>query len=64
MKIVTIKSFKMVGQKQYTYAEDEEGNKYQIKQLDTGRVFNDAIDLLPTKHIYEATANMIEKGNI
>ena len=54
-----------------TYAEDEEGNKYHVKQSDTGYEYGEAIDVVgydeknnkyyPLYHSYVATEVPVEK---
>ena len=43
------------------YAEDELGNRYYIKQVETGRIYEDAIDLYPCKYTYIVTTDTIKK---
>ena len=37
------------------YAIDENGVKYKIKQIETGVIYDDAIDAVPCKYSYEPT---------
>ena len=41
------------------WAEDKNGNKYKIKQKETGVIYDSAIDVLPCKYTYEATDEKI-----
>ena len=43
------------------YAEDEIGNKYYIKQIQTGILYDAAVDVFPCKYAYMITDKMIEK---
>ena len=43
------------------YAEDEQGNKYYIKQVETGIEYEEAIDVLPCKYTYIVTDKKIEE---
>lgn len=43
------------------YAEDSEGNKYYIKQVETGIEYAEAIDVIPCKYVYIATDKKIEE---
>ena len=42
------------------YAEDKEGNKYYIKQIQTGLEYAEAVDIYPSKYTYIPTAKKIE----
>lgn len=42
------------------YAEDENGVKYKVKQIETGRVYDEAVDLIPCKYTYEVTNEPVE----
>lgn len=42
------------------YAEDENGVKYKIKQIETGVIYDEAVDLVPCKYTYEATNDKVE----
>lgn len=44
------------------YAEDEQGNRYKIRQKETGLIFNDAADIYPCIYTYEPTNILIEKA--
>lgn len=44
------------------WAEDELGNKYYIKQVETGRIYETATDVYPCKYSYEVTNEQIEGG--
>ena len=37
------------------FAEDENGEKYLIKQLETGILYQEAIDIFPCPYTYEST---------
>lgn len=43
------------------YAEDEQGNRYYILQIETGIRYSEAVDIYPCKYTYEATNEKIEK---
>jgi uncharacterized UPF0160 family protein len=43
------------------YAEDENGVKYKIRQVETGVIYDEAIDLYPCKYTYEATRELVEE---
>ena len=42
------------------YAQDEKGDFYKIKQVQTDLTFNEAIDVYPTKYEYLATEEKVE----
>ena len=42
------------------YAEDENGVKYRIKQVETGRVYDEAVDVVPCRYTYQVTDEKIE----
>ena len=42
------------------YAEDKEGNKYYIKQIETGIEYSEAVDVYPSRYKYIATDKKIE----
>lgn len=42
------------------YAEDNKGNKYYIKQVETGIIYSEAVDVIPCKYTYEITDKKIE----
>lgn len=42
------------------YAEDNQGNKYYIKQVETGIIYSEAVDILPCKYTYEVTDKKID----
>ena len=46
-----------------TYAVDDQGNRYCIKQIETGIEYNEAVDVYPSKYTYVATDKMIEHDN-
>lgn len=43
------------------YAEDENGNKYYIKQVETGIEYSEAIDVYPCRYTYKATDKKVEE---
>lgn len=43
------------------YAEDENGKKYKIKQIDTGVEYSEAVDIYPCKYTYIATETEAEE---
>ena len=43
------------------YAEDENGVRYYIKQVETGVEYSEAIDVFPCKYTYVATDKKIEE---
>jgi hypothetical protein len=45
------------------YAQDENGNFYKIKQVETGFIFDEAVDAYPAKYEYSATEIKVE-GNL
>jgi hypothetical protein len=42
------------------YALDEQGNKYYIKQNETGLVYDEAVDVYPCRYTYTALDEKIE----
>lgn len=42
------------------YAEDTEGNKYYIKQLQTGIEYSEAVDVYPSKYTYIPTDKKVQ----
>ena len=42
------------------YAEDENGVKYKIKQIETGVIYDEAVDLVPCRYTYVTTEEPIE----
>lgn len=42
------------------YAEDEQGKKYKIIQIETGIKFDEAIDLFLCQYTYQITNELIE----
>lgn len=42
------------------YAEDKEGNKYYIKQVETGIEYSEAVDVYPSRYTYVPTDKKIE----
>ena len=43
------------------YAEDSQGNKYYIKQVETGIEYPEAIDVIPCRYTYIVTDKKIEE---
>ena len=43
------------------YAEDSNGVKYKIKQVETGIVYDEAVDLIPCKYNYVETEYFTDK---
>lgn len=43
------------------YAEDSQGNRYYIKQVETGIEYADAIDVIPCRYTYIVTDKKIEE---
>jgi hypothetical protein len=43
------------------YAEDSLGNRYYIKQVETGIEYEEAIDVIPCKYTYVVTDKKIEE---
>ena len=37
------------------YAKDVQGNKYYIRQVETGVLYDEAIDVYPCRYTYEVT---------
>lgn len=44
------------------YAEDSQGNKYYIKQVETGIEYEEAIDVIPCRYTYVVTNKKIEEN--
>lgn len=42
------------------YAEDEQGNKYHIKQVETGIEYDEAVDILPCRYTYVVTEKAVQ----
>ena len=42
------------------YAEDKEGNKYYINQVETGIEYSEAVDVYPSRYTYVPTDKKIE----
>jgi hypothetical protein len=42
------------------YAEDSLGNRYYIKQVETGIEYEEAIDVIPCRYTYVVTDKKIE----
>jgi hypothetical protein len=43
------------------YAEDKNGVKYKIKQVETGAIYDEAVDLVPCRYTYIATLEKVEE---
>lgn len=43
------------------YAEDENGNKYKILQIETGIEYDEAIDVIPCRYTYKPTEKPVEE---
>lgn len=43
------------------YAIDENGTKYKVKQVETGKPFDEAVDSFPCRYAYVATEELVEK---
>ena len=43
------------------YAEDSQGNKYYILQVETGIIYPEAIDVIPCRYTYVVTDKKIEE---
>ena len=43
------------------YAEDKEGIKYYIKQVETGIIYDSAVDVYPSRYTYVPTNKKIEE---
>lgn len=43
------------------YAEDSQGNKYYIQQVETGIEYSEAIDVIPCRYTYVVTDKKIEE---
>lgn len=46
-----------------TYAEDKNGKQYHIKQVETGAIYSEAVDIYPSKYTYEATDIPVDEDN-
>ena len=46
------------------YAEDINGNKYYIRQVETNEIYEEAIDVIPCRYIYVVTDKKIEDSEI
>lgn len=44
------------------YAEDEQGNKYYIKQMETGVEYSEAVDIIPCRYSYVVTDKIVEEN--
>lgn len=47
-----------------TYAEDENSVRYKIKQIETGIIYDEAVDIYPCRYTYVATDIIIETTNL
>lgn len=45
------------------YAEDENGNKYYIKQVETDIEYSEAVDVYPCRYTYIATDKKVDSEN-
>lgn len=43
------------------YAEDDSEVKYYIKQVETGAIYSEAIDIYPSKFTYTATEEKVKE---
>ena len=43
------------------YAEDSQGNKYYIIQVETGIEYDEAVDVIPCRYTYVVTNKKIEE---
>lgn len=43
------------------YAEDEQGVRYWIKQVETGVEYDEAVDILPCRYTYIITDKPVEQ---
>lgn len=43
------------------YAEDENGKRYYIVQVETGVEYSEAVDLVPCRYTYIATDKVVEE---
>lgn len=43
------------------YAENENGEKFYIKQVETGVEYSEAVDVYPCRYTYEATERKVEQ---
>jgi hypothetical protein len=57
--MITLKT-KIIGKFIKHYAEDEQGFKYYIKQVETGAEYDEAIDILPCRYTYVATKKVVQ----
>lgn len=42
------------------YAEDEQGNRYYVKQVETGVEYSEAVDIIPCRYNYVVTEKAVE----
>lgn len=57
--MITLKS-EIMGKFIKHYAEDEQGVKYYIKQVETGVEYDEAIDIIPCRYTYVVTDKLVE----
>lgn len=43
------------------YAEDSQGNRYYIEQIETGVEYEEAVDVIPCRYTYVVTDKKIEE---
>lgn len=43
------------------WAEDDQGVRYYVKQVETGIEYSEAVDLYPSKYTYVATNKKVEE---
>lgn len=46
------------------YAEDENGDRYYIQQVQTGIEYEEAIDIYPCRYVYVTTDKKVEYDSI
>ena len=44
------------------YAEDENGKKYYIVQVETGAEYSEVVDVAPCQYTYRATDKVVEEN--
>jgi hypothetical protein len=42
------------------YAEDEQGVRYYIRQVETGVEYDEAVDILPCRYTYVVTEKVVQ----
>lgn len=57
--MITLKT-EIIGNLIKHYAEDEQGVKYYIKQVETGVEYDEAVDILPCRYTYVATEKVVQ----